>query len=53
MEDSAAGKKTSGNTFVESPKKTPIAGTNKSTWSFGWDANNKPASSNASKSNGK
>ena len=52
MEDSPAGKKTSGNTFVESPKKTPVGTTNKSTWSFGWDGGNKPASNNANKSNG-
>ena len=52
MEDSPAGKKTSGNCFVERPKKTPNPSTNKSTWTFGWDAN-KASSNQASKSNGK
>lgn len=41
MEDSPAGKKTAGNSFVESPKKTVNTGTNQSQWSFGWNANTK------------
>ena len=41
MEDSPAGKKTSGNSFVESPKKTVNTATNQSQWSFGWNANTK------------
>lgn len=41
MEDSPAGKKTSGNTFVESPKKVIHGTTNSSQWSFGWNGNAK------------
>ena len=41
MEDSPAGKKTVGNSFVESPKKTVNTATNQSQWSFGWNANTK------------
>lgn len=52
MEDSPAGKKTSGNTFVESPKKTPNPVTNQSQWSFGWQANNKDAYNRANNSKG-
>ena len=50
MEDSPAGKKTCGNEFIPSPKKTVKPMTNQSQWSFGWqgnsnNANNKPNSS--------
>jgi hypothetical protein len=50
MEEGPAGKKTAGNSFVESPKKTVNTATNQSQWSFGWnggakDSWNRPNSS--------
>ena len=43
MEEGPAGKQTMSNTFIESPKKTVNTATNQSQWSFGWQANSKPA----------
>ena len=52
MEDSPAGKKTSGNSFVESPKKVIHTTTNQSQWSFGWNANTKDAYNRPNNSKG-
>ena len=52
MEDSPAGKKTTGNSFVESPKKTVNTVTNQSQWSFGWNANTKDAFNRPNNSKG-